>query len=448
MAYDLTGDQTIRPARRRRAVLRPSGRQHGLLDSRQPADLDVAGSPQRPAPDAGHRSQHCRCPGADHLPVRREGAFVMAVAGRRADGAALGRRRSTSPMSAIDGFNRLRAFQGGGNGSVDLNAVDIGAAYLPQNQDPTLAPSSVPGATRVYDEPAAPVPRLAATSTSSRRSSGTSTTRSRRHSTVGSASGLAFGMNYTLGLSLKGNTGLQIRFAARGGRHHLAARGSGRVRKTEREPRPAAARHQEPMPYGNCRMRQRALGRVGGYLLNDWQISGVLTAGSANHVNNDQAGGRYDLTYNYQNNGTNMNLTGSPDYAARIVLRRRSRERLFGRPVQAVQCCRGHRAAVRQRRPRVGAQHSRRVPRQDGRPGDCRDTFASAATVLCSSVSMRSTRSTSSSFNNRQRNVTYRSPTDLTIRQLADAAGWVDRSGAAHASQRRVRRSHRRAEYA
>src|SRR5204863_6974871 len=44
------------------------------------------------------------------------------------------------------GFNRLRAFQGGTNGAVDLNAVDFGAAYLPQNQDPTLGPSGVPGA--------------------------------------------------------------------------------------------------------------------------------------------------------------------------------------------------------------------------------------------------------------------------------------------------------------
>ena len=58
------------------------------------------------------------------------------------------------------GFNRLRAFQGGAGGAVDLNAVDIGAAYLPQNQDPTLGPSAVPGATRVHDEPAARVPRL------------------------------------------------------------------------------------------------------------------------------------------------------------------------------------------------------------------------------------------------------------------------------------------------
>ncbi|HMF99324.1 MAG TPA: hypothetical protein VKE96_33725, partial [Vicinamibacterales bacterium] len=31
------------------------------------------------------------------------------------------------------------------------------------------------------------------------------------------------------------------------------------------------------------------------------------------------ANGRYDINYTYQNNGTNTNLTGSPDYAAKIV---------------------------------------------------------------------------------------------------------------------------------
>src|SRR5262249_13495837 len=45
------------------------------------------------------------------------------------------------------GFNRGCAFRGGANGSVDRTAVDIGAAYVPQNQDPTLGTSSVPGAT-------------------------------------------------------------------------------------------------------------------------------------------------------------------------------------------------------------------------------------------------------------------------------------------------------------
>jgi hypothetical protein len=45
-------------------------------------------------------------------------------------------------------------------------------------------------------------------------------------------------------------------------------------------------------------------------VLNNWQISGVLTAGSA---------AAYDLTYSYQNNGGNVNITGSPDYGGRIV---------------------------------------------------------------------------------------------------------------------------------
>ena len=47
-----------------------------------------------------------------------------------------------------------------------------------------------------------------------------------------------------------------------------------------------------------------------GYIVNDWQISGVLTANS---------GTEYDLGYSYQSNGANRNLTGSPDYGARIV---------------------------------------------------------------------------------------------------------------------------------
>jgi hypothetical protein len=50
--------------------------------------------------------------------------------------------------------------------------------------------------------------------------------------------------------------------------------------------------------------------RVVAAIVNDWQLSGILTAGST---------GRYDITYSYQNNGNNVNLTGSPDYGPRIV---------------------------------------------------------------------------------------------------------------------------------
>jgi hypothetical protein len=49
--------------------------------------------------------------------------------------------------------------------------------------------------------------------------------------------------------------------------------------------------------------------KVVGAFANDWQISGVFTGGS---------GAPYDATYTYQSNGNNVNLTGSPNYIARI----------------------------------------------------------------------------------------------------------------------------------
>ena len=51
--------------------------------------------------------------------------------------------------------------------------------------------------------------------------------------------------------------------------------------------------------------------RVLGYILNDWQVSSVWTGAT---------GTPYAATFSYQNGGSNVNLTGSPDYAARIRL--------------------------------------------------------------------------------------------------------------------------------
>jgi hypothetical protein len=213
------------------------------------------------------------------------------------------------------GFNRLRAFQGGANGAVDLNAVDIGAAFLPQNQDPTLAPSAVPGATAYSTNLLRPFRGYAAINEQQTQFWDTyhsiQMSLNRR-----SRNGLAFGTNYTLGLSLKGNTGLQSRL-------QHAADGTISVRADQAEYEKlnenlALQRHVIKsyavwdLPDGPA-----SVGRVAEYLLNDWQISAVLTAGSAYQAAN-QANGRYDLTYQYQNNGANVNLTGSPDYAARI----------------------------------------------------------------------------------------------------------------------------------
>ena len=261
------------------------------------------------------------------------------------------------------GFNRLRAFQGGANGAVDLNAVDIGAAYLPQNQDPTLGPSSVPGASAYTTNLLRAFRGLASINEQETRfwdeyhSIQTSLNRRFRN-------GLAFGTNYTLGLSLKGNTGLQLRLqhAADG---TISVRSDQAAYEAQNE-NLALQRHViKSYAVWDIPNAPSRFGSVGKYLLNDWQLSGVLTAGSAYQPGavqankaaqaNNQTNGRYDLTYTYQNNGTNTNLTGSPDYAAKIVY--------VGDPgsgCSSNQYAQFNTAAVtgphvRQRRPRIGA---------------------------------------------------------------------------------------------
>jgi len=49
--------------------------------------------------------------------------------------------------------------------------------------------------------------------------------------------------------------------------------------------------------------------KVVGYIVNDWQLSGIWTG---------QTGSAYTVGFSYQNGAGNSNLTGSPDYAARI----------------------------------------------------------------------------------------------------------------------------------
>jgi len=80
-AYDLTGTQKYVVRGGGGCVLRSSGRQHRLLDPRQPADLDLDGPAQRPAAERGQRfgPQPASGAGAQRLPVRREDPDLGAV---------------------------------------------------------------------------------------------------------------------------------------------------------------------------------------------------------------------------------------------------------------------------------------------------------------------------------------------------------------------------------
>jgi hypothetical protein len=208
------------------------------------------------------------------------------------------------------GYNRLGAFQGGS--TVNLNAIDFGAAYLPKNQDPTLGPQAVPGAG-------------AYTQTNLLRSyqgfSSIAQNTTQFHDTYHSIqtnfnrrfrNSFSFGVNYVLSLSFTGNTGLQQRL-------QHAPDGTISIR-------PDQAQYEALF---NTLNLQRHLVKVNwvwalpgihspegmgmkvvAAVVNDWQLSGIFTGGS---------GSRYDLGFSYNNAGGSVNLTGSPDYGARIA---------------------------------------------------------------------------------------------------------------------------------
>jgi hypothetical protein len=206
------------------------------------------------------------------------------------------------------GYNRLGNYQAGS--SVNLNAIDIGTAYLDQYQDPTKAPSATPGAsalTRNLLRPYQGYSTIAQQTTDFHdmyHSVQTSFNRRFRN-------GVQFGANYTLSLSLTGNTGLQKRLqhSADGSYSLRADQAQYESLNKDAGLRRHLAKVNAVWDLPDLRADSGA-GRAIGYILNDWQLSGVLTAGTGNP---------YDLSYSYQNNGGSVNMTGSPDYGARIV---------------------------------------------------------------------------------------------------------------------------------
>ena len=209
------------------------------------------------------------------------------------------------------GYDRMGGLQGGN--TMNLNAVDIGAAFLPQNQDPTLAPSATPGANALPDNALRAYRGLAVINQNTTGFWDTyhsiQTAFQRRFQ-----NGFSFGANYTLGLSLEGNTGLvqRLQHAPDG----TISYRSDQAEYEELNKQLVEFRRHVAKVNGVWDMPDLATSGAGaakktvGYIVNDWRISGVLTANS---------GPRYDVNYGYNANGGNRNITGSPDYAARII---------------------------------------------------------------------------------------------------------------------------------
>jgi hypothetical protein len=207
-------------------------------------------------------------------------------------------------------FHVLNAFQS--LTAVNINAIDFGAAFLPQNQDPTrsAAVAAVAGSGAYVQELLRPIRGYANIDQQWQAFDRT------YHSMQFSATrrfrnGISFGGNYTLSLSDTGTTGVPLRL-----QHN--ADGSFFVREDQAifndlMKNQGLQRHivKANFIWDMPDWQTTGSKRIAAAIVNDWQLSGIFTGGS---------GARYDITYLYQNNGANVNLTGSPDYAARVVI--------------------------------------------------------------------------------------------------------------------------------
>ena len=213
---------------------------------------------------------------------------------------------------------------------VNLNAVDLGTAYLAEYQDLTRTPSATPGATALTTNLLRPFRGLGTIQEQKTvfweeyHSIQTSFNRRFR-------GGMSFGANYTYSLSHTGNSGLTQRL-------QHAADGTISIRADQAE----YERLNETMPdyrphvfKGNVVWDLPDLAgdsgarRAVGYIVNDWQLSGILTAGSG-------------TTYNHELLVPEQRVEREPDRLARlrramIVVSGRPRLGVLEQPVRAVQ---------------------------------------------------------------------------------------------------------------
>jgi hypothetical protein len=225
-------------------------------------------------------------------------------------------------------FNVYSGLQASAGGGVDLNAPDIGAAFLPQNQDPTLAASNVKGAQAFTGDLLRPLRGLGPIFMNEANrwndSELVSTSLTRRFSR-----GFSAQLNYTYGIRYVGTTG-----AADTSNNPIQKRlqhnadGTYSVRSDQKA--------YEDLMGANLGLKRHLIKgnfvwslplmnpgdsmgmKVVSAVANDWQLSGVLSAGS---------GARYTISYaasggsqTYNSSGAPVNLTGSPGYFPRMVI--------------------------------------------------------------------------------------------------------------------------------
>jgi hypothetical protein len=207
------------------------------------------------------------------------------------------------PRPGIRGPTRLNLLT-----QVDINAPDFGVAFLGVNQNPTLAASGTPAASALTTNFYRPIRGYGAVNMTIPFGWNTyhsiQTSFNRRFT-----KGVSFGVNHTL--SLKQTASITPRL-----QHD--ANGLYSIRADEAQAQALLGDASGPRHIVKANFvwqlptikSENATLRAIGLVVNDWQLSGVLTADS---------GSPYSVSFAYTGI-SNVNLTGSPNYGARVVL--------------------------------------------------------------------------------------------------------------------------------
>lgn len=197
---------------------------------------------------------------------------------------------------------------------VNINAIDMGTAFLPQYQDPSLPASTTPGATAVSANQMRAMRGYANITMQLNRGART------YHSIQVSLqrrfrNGISFGFNDTIGLSDTQQSGARLQHNSDGSWAYRPDQAEADKLLGNNNPIPHAMRANFVWDLPDLRGDGPTL-RAIGYVINDWQFSGIWSGARIAALNSTSSA--YTVGFSYQNGGSSTNLTGSPDYGARI----------------------------------------------------------------------------------------------------------------------------------
>jgi len=194
--------------------------------------------------------------------------------------------------------------------AVDLNRIDPGMAYQPEHADPTQAVKT-PGNSYVAVAPDLVRFYRGYSSIVQQQSIGWRTYHSIQVTlTRRLRNGISFGVNETIQLSDHQRVPPRLQHNADG---TVTVRDDQRVAQSlfqDNHPQPQIIHAMFTWDLPDL-TRTGLIGRSLGPIVNDWTLAGVW---------NGQSGAAYAVGFSYTTGGGNINLTGSPDYAARAVL--------------------------------------------------------------------------------------------------------------------------------